>query len=316
MIQKDFYNIVEQTGLIRKYGDELKQLVSDFPYASSLQLLYVKSLKDTDVVLFNSELHNCAFKVSDRKRMYEFIHQQELIEVIQKVESQVEEIEEESIILEEETSNTEIQRDVQEQHLVVLQNEQGELVEEDSSEVTKEKKHGVDELERLIISEAINYSIQSELDSEIEEAGIIESITEDKVEDEVKEGMPARNILSEKHSFVDWFSVSEDDEKEHVSRKDTELVNLVDTFIKKYEKDRSLENKDISFYSPENVARLSLVDSEEFVTETLANVYAKQGLFSKAIRIYEQLILINPEKKTFFASRIRFLKEKQQYKND
>lgn len=313
MIQKDFYNIIEQTGLIRTHGEELGELVSRFPYASSLQLLYTKSLKDTDAVLFNSQLHDCAVKVSDRKRMYEFIHQQELIEVIQKVESQIEGIEEKPIAFEDKTSNAKSQEGTIEQHLEVLKDEQDELNEEDISEVIGEKKKGVDELEQLIISEAINYSIQSEVDSEVQDVSVVE---EDSVEEkeEIKEKQ-VRNISSEKHSFVDWFSVS-DEEKVHTPRKDSELVNLVDTFIKKYENDKSQENKEISFYSPENVARLSLVDSEEFVTETLANVYVKQGLFSKAIRIYEQLILINPEKKTFFASRIRFLKEKQQYKND
>ena len=314
MIQKDFYNIIKQTGLLHEQGEELKRLVSSFPYASSLQLLYTKSLKESDAIEFNAQLHHCAIKVSDRKRMYEFIHQQNLIEVINKIETDVEYIEDKK--LDDEPEIVEDSVPV-EQHLVVLKDETKEVAKEGNEEDQPKDdnaKANVDELEQLIISEAINYSIQNEVDSEMDEAEIIESETDEK--SNVVDRKP-RDFKSEKHSFLDWLTVSDKEEKEELKpRKDKELVGLVDSFLKNYERDKSEENKEVSFYSPENVARLSLVDSEEFVTETLANVYVKQGHFSKAIRIYEQLILKNPEKKTFFASRIRFLKEKQQYKND
>jgi pentatricopeptide repeat protein len=55
------------------------------------------------------------------------------------------------------------------------------------------------------------------------------------------------------------------------------------------------------------MARKSIEHSDEIVTETLAKVYAKQGNIAKAKRIYGQLILKNPEKKTYFASLIKQL---------
>ena len=47
-------------------------------------------------------------------------------------------------------------------------------------------------------------------------------------------------------------------------------------------------------------------------TETLAEIYVKQGNYPKAIEIYEQLMLSNPEK-TFFASRIKYIKLKHNH---
>ena len=75
------------------------------------------------------------------------------------------------------------------------------------------------------------------------------------------------------------------------------------------------ENKEKKpFFSPVESAKLSLVDNEEFVTETLAEIHVKQGNYPKAIQIYEKLILKFPEKNVFFASRIRFIQEKSNYK--
>ena len=46
------------------------------------------------------------------------------------------------------------------------------------------------------------------------------------------------------------------------------------------------------------------------VSETLAKIFAVQGNYPKAIFAYEQLILLIPEKKAFFASQIQELKKK------
>ena len=46
------------------------------------------------------------------------------------------------------------------------------------------------------------------------------------------------------------------------------------------------------------------------VSETLAKIYQMQGNISKAIYVYQQLSLIIPEKKTYFASQIKSLKKK------
>jgi len=51
-----------------------------------------------------------------------------------------------------------------------------------------------------------------------------------------------------------------------------------------------------------------LQEDKIFFTETLADIYALQGHKDKAIEIYEQLILKNPEKHIYFAAQIKRLK--------
>ena len=51
-------------------------------------------------------------------------------------------------------------------------------------------------------------------------------------------------------------------------------------------------------------------ESMDFVTETLAAIYADQGYYDKAIDAYAKLILLYPEKSTYFASLVNEIKSK------
>jgi hypothetical protein len=64
------------------------------------------------------------------------------------------------------------------------------------------------------------------------------------------------------------------------------------------------------FYSPGNMARKSLVEHEDLISETLARIYAQQGNLRKAIETYERLKLKIPEKSTYFAALIKELEQK------
>jgi hypothetical protein len=50
-------------------------------------------------------------------------------------------------------------------------------------------------------------------------------------------------------------------------------------------------------------------DSKEVFTETLAEVYLKQGLDDKAVEVFKKLSLLDPSKSAYFAARIREIKE-------
>lgn len=61
----------------------------------------------------------------------------------------------------------------------------------------------------------------------------------------------------------------------------------------------------------ENKARRSAKENDGLVTETLAQIYAEQGLYDKSIDIFKKLILKYPEKKLYFATQIRKLEERK-----
>jgi hypothetical protein len=57
-----------------------------------------------------------------------------------------------------------------------------------------------------------------------------------------------------------------------------------------------------------NLAELGEIEDIEFISETLAIVYADQGYTGKAIQLIKKLMLQNPEKNTYFAALIETVK--------
>jgi hypothetical protein len=57
----------------------------------------------------------------------------------------------------------------------------------------------------------------------------------------------------------------------------------------------------------ENIAKTS-IEAKEIVTETMADVFVKQGKVNKAIQLYIKLSFLDPTKSTYFAAKIQQLK--------
>ena len=84
-------------------------------------------------------------------------------------------------------------------------------------------------------------------------------------------------------------------------------MDLIEQFIRKEPRLQRQELKET-----EDTAELpgdeNPLDDSDFGSETLAEIYARQGNKEKAIKIYENLSLKYPEKSSYFAVRISKLK--------
>ncbi len=175
-----------------------------------------------------------------------------------------------------------------------------------------------DELNLEIISQVVATVYNENLENSVPEQKKIE--IEEKISEQIEPEISTieKPDFTSKRSFTSWLKMGEQTtqtlapkEKEIIEEEIEVIEKQIDKIINKFiEKEPSISRPQKEFYSPSKKAKESINPDSLIYTETLANIFAIQGNFPKAIVAYEQLMLTNPEKKIFFANRIEELKEK------
>lgn len=274
MVELDKKNI-EQKLFSSDYKFEdssvFKELMNLYPWCSTFTLVYLKSLSLTNDMRFQKELEKYAIQLNSREVIYELLHN------VTPDNDTVEFTEE----VDANNSNTNADN----------------KDEEPQEEFTVTKYDGLnvdDELEKLIVSNVISDNIVNEIE---------ETKAESKKSDEIEvhSVSNATDILKDvdndfddsPKSFNDWLRKGE-------KNTDAQAKKEYLTF----------EKPKISFFNPQSSAKKSITKKNLPVSETLAKVFESQGNYPLAISTYEQLILIFPEKKIFFADQIEKIKSK------
>ena len=303
-----------------EHKENLKKLVDTFPYAANIRLLYLSSLLNDADVLFEQELKKTAAYISDRRILKKIISKtrpkedyfipEPPMRVVHEKEKGSDSLEDEITTQKEVEKSTEAP--TKEKTRTEKLNHTDESIEKSeytedaskkSTEIDQENKEpipntesqSISELDSLIVSSAIGASISLDIDK------VSTEINKEKIKENNKP-----------KSFLEWIKASTVEEiKPELSPKQKERIEfkeraeiLIDQFIQNQPKIKPKAE----FYSAENMAKKSIEDSGVMVTETLAKVYANQGNVAKAKSIYNQLILKNPEKKSYFASLINDLR--------
>jgi len=263
------------------YLTDLAQLEAAYPYATSFSILYLKSLANSQDVRLATALDQKAFSIPNREVLFHLLHEvaQQIEEVREeKIENQFEET---SVVHSEKDNEVQLQAPIEEKPDELDQLLRANMISAAYVDLTYK-----DELVALADQE------QDEQQSNDEQSTSEEGMDEIAASNEESINSLQTEAAVPVQSFNQWLHFGEKTDSQESSPQYLE--------IEKPKKD---------FYSPAKKAKESLSSSQIPVSETLAKIYAMQGAVAKAISVYEQLILLNPEKKSFFANQIKILKK-------
>ena len=110
-------------------------------------------------------------------------------------------------------------------------------------------------------------------------------------------------LENEYHSFLDWLYIIKAEKINRFHNKKSDI--LIGRFIENQPK--ILQINKHQFFKPSDIAKKSILENHDLITETLAKVYVKQNHFEKAILAYHKLSLKYPQKSSYFADQIKII---------
>lgn len=341
-IQPPFDQLVE-------FRPQLLELSQEYPWFNAAHIFLAKADHVAGHVDYNAHLRLASLHSYDRKELWELIVKAKLQETVSLIEEEIENValsEEElegTVDIIPEQANKEEASSVFAVDEDVIQGEkqieaEPEFSVEDEEEARVVKADEFDDLQREIILEAISSTIEMEQTDEESASVQEEKQTNIEVQDEsepVAAITPTENLsafakfLLKKADETHWeeekrkvqrpISPSPQEEKEDNPVENSyenldpreKQHSLIEDFIKKDPKITPGKSEE---YTTENLAKKSIVEDENLVTETIAQIYAQQGAYKKALKAYKLLSLKFPEKSIYFANQIKKLQESRKSK--
>ncbi len=317
---------------------QLKTLVDKYPYFQTAHLLYIKNLQKTDAVEFSKKLQKAAAHIADRTILHTYLNGETWMNIttekpkeenkppVVKVVAKKEEpkkivakkpIEEKKPSIAEKVNEriakiekTKKETKQPEAEIVFAeiadenQNNDIELIETDDESAVFEL---IDDIEVVAVSDD-----QKEVAKETLAERVLREVAKKKKELNEKSLYKNTQLFDKKDiiEIDDSFELDETkedyndlpiDKKQQITKRE-----LINRFIENADKHGPIRLIETDDFIDTNIANEE--ETDDFPTETMAKIYAKQQYYNKAIETYKKLSLKYPEKKTYFASQIKKIK--------
>ncbi|MCK9291437.1 MAG: hypothetical protein WCR58_07880 [Bacteroidales bacterium] len=294
MNKTGFINLIRKPELLDKSSlHELTDLAHQFPYCSTIQSLLAMNLYLENNVLYDSQLRLAASLMYDRNILRHHI-------------SKISKVNEHLSLPDEYRAAAKPSTDTAEEESKTapspFDSTPGETPTAETLRTTPPDEANLKQDEP-----ALDTATQ-----QFEEQAVVETDTllEDAEEAE-KEALKKKSLEELKAIISDRIKLMESSKRSQPAASATQTINkneLIDTFIKNAP---TISRSKAEFFNPVSVAQQSVVDQENIVSETLANIYIQQGHADKAISVFEKLSLKYPEKSSYFAALIAEIKSKK-----
>lgn len=267
----------------------IERSIERYPWYSLAYVELFKKMAPMGDEHKNAALNKAAAKVFSRKKLFEFTIQKE--STLNSIET--------SIIHPISDKSEELEK------VVDIETEKENICADDKEEISREEKEEIHTTEKdnpQVEADTVVINATTIVPQDEE----IQLIDQEEDEDEI--------------SFVIDEETTQEDQKpkiivvggDYFGRDDFESIKLDDSKpLDKFIAERPSLVK-------QNPLPETKVSSEEFIefddtvfyTETLAKIYTEQGFYKRAIDVYAKLILLYPEKSSYFASLVQELKTK------
>jgi len=183
--------------------------------------------------------------------------------------------------------------------------------EEEGSQEVREGKRGeekvrdLDFLDKSILATAVSSSIFLEVSEADEEQDSAKDVAQGASQGPAEGG--------ESKALFTWLrSVSDEEEESERERETTATVQPTVDLIEKFiaTAPRITPGK-VEQYTGISFAKESLEENFDWVTETMAKLYAAQGKIDRARKAYKRLIELHPEKKIHFENQLKILNQRK-----
>ncbi|WP_031426014.1 hypothetical protein [Flavimarina sp. Hel_I_48] len=267
--------------------DEMKEVVTRYPFFQPARALYLKVLKNQESYRYNKELKRTAAQTQDRSVLFEFIT---------------------SSIFNQNVINSQIKQQEERLHNMTVN---GALnISKQVEEEELQKAYTI--LDPDFFEPKASENTAKASPQEILETGKPLDFTTDET-----------HSFSEWLKITSFSPIERKNEpnlgeneakKEEIPPANPERkrkIKLIDQFIANNPKIKMKAKEEAQI---KNIPEVKNVPDEALMTETLARVYVEQKNYGKAKQAYKILSLKYPEKSGFFADQIRAIDELQDFK--
>lgn len=301
----------------------LEKLISEYPWFAQAHALLALAKKNSGASDFQTQLQQAALRAPDRRFIYQLL-EKTIPEVIPEIEVEAEIPKEVAptapipdhwvdVILEDDPVPVITVDDDWVDIRLDQPREENENENENGNESGKE--------ERAPLPESVELSELGELGQDIMNKAISSSIELEVSEKETTEVVVAPSVQQYDDDFLNFIAHSIGELADPINQNEgwsepkiqpedntpAPVHNLIEKFI---QNEPQINRGKAVEYAAGNMAKESLEEDVNLVTETMAKLYVKQGKLDKARKAYKKLIELYPEKSVYFAGQLKNLNKK------